>query len=440
MTRRITVGSLLLILMLAGCAGPTPSGGSTAPAPNQAATGTPGPTLLVATRAEPPSLSSKPFRQLGLTQDLSGHMFNAGLAALNDQGQPVPYLAAALPQLDAASWQVNDDGTMRTTYTLRPNLMWHDGQPLTADDFVFAYEVYSNTSLGVAGAAPLRFMAGVTAPDPSTVSITWGATFPQAGQLEAGNGGTASDAFPPLPRHILSQAYQAQDPEAFMANAFWSTQYVGAGPYRLDDWVPGAYLEGSAFSGFLFGAPKIARIHEAFVGDPDTVVANILAGAVQLTVGDSIRFNDGQLLRDRWADQGRVLNFPTLDRLDEFQRRPEFASTMAFTDLRVRQALAYGVDFDSLNGALQGGMTTQSVAPIEPTASYYAQLDAAAMHYPYDPQKTAQLMRDAGFTKGNDGVWVSPNPQFGRMAFVLDVVASPDSDNEMHLMAETWRN
>ena len=46
---------------------------------------------------------------------------------------------------------------------------------------------------------------------------------------------------------------------------------------------------------------------------------------------------------------------------------------------------------------------------------------------------------DAGFSKGSDGVWLSPTPRFGRMAFEINVLASPDSDNEMHLMSDSWR-
>ena len=48
-------------------------------------------------------------------------------------------------------------------------------------------------------------------------------------------------------------------------------------------------------------------------------------------------------------------------------------------------------------------------------------------------------MTEAGFNRGADGIWVSPNPAFGRMSFETNVLASPDSDNEMHIMADTWR-
>ncbi len=48
-------------------------------------------------------------------------------------------------------------------------------------------------------------------------------------------------------------------------------------------------------------------------------------------------------------------------------------------------------------------------------------------------------MTEAGFARGPDGVWVSPNPAFGRMSFETSVLANPDSEAEMHIMADTWR-
>jgi peptide/nickel transport system substrate-binding protein len=431
---------VLLMLFATACSGPaapTGSAPSAAIAPEQASQ--PSKTLVVIVRAEPPSLNAKPFRSLGLTADLAGRMFNAGLTIRNDAGVPTPYLAEALPQLNTDTWRVLPDGTMETTYRLRPGITWHDGQALNADDFVFSFQVYSNSLFGLAATPPIVYMEGVTAPDARTVVIKWKQTYPDADALSASTGGTTDESFPALPRHLLGQIYQAQDAEAFMANSLWTTQYVGLGPYKLDKWETGAYLEGVAFDGHILGKAKIPRIREIIMADPNTVVANLLAGEAALTAGDSIRFNDGEILRTQWADRGRIINFPNLYRIVQFQRKPEYASTRAFTDLRVRQALHHGVDFPTLNEVLQGGRTTAALGPIPPTASYYAQLEPVVAKYPYDTRRAEQLMTEAGFTRGSDGVWVHPDPQFGRMSFETNVLGSPDSDNEMHLMADSWR-
>ena len=59
---------------------------------------------------------------------------------------------------------------MTITWRLRPNLAWHDGHPLTADDFAFAFDVYGNSALGQASNAPIPQIEDVSAPDSQTVS------------------------------------------------------------------------------------------------------------------------------------------------------------------------------------------------------------------------------------------------------------------------------
>ena len=117
---RLSAAFVFLALVLSSCA---PTGGGAGNAPDQ----TSGQqlqsnkTLVVLTRAEPPSLAGRPIRQLGLTQDLSRRMFNSFLTIRNDTGAPTPYLAEAVPQLNTDTWRVYPDGTMDTTYRLKPN-------------------------------------------------------------------------------------------------------------------------------------------------------------------------------------------------------------------------------------------------------------------------------------------------------------------------------
>src|SRR5207247_2216909 len=93
--------------------------------------------LVIYGKVEPASLALRPFRQQGAAANLPKYAFNAALARIDSQGAPQPELLESLPTLNTRTWQVFPDGTMQSTYTLRPNLTWHDGQPLTSEDFVF---------------------------------------------------------------------------------------------------------------------------------------------------------------------------------------------------------------------------------------------------------------------------------------------------------------
>src|SRR2546428_7026981 len=107
-----------------------------------ASTGQPSRTLVTAIRVEPATLLSSLGLGGGATLSYTQRLFNAYLTNFDARGDPQPYLAAQLPQLNTDSWRVFPDVRMETTYRLKPNLVWHDETPLTADDFVFGWQVY----------------------------------------------------------------------------------------------------------------------------------------------------------------------------------------------------------------------------------------------------------------------------------------------------------
>src|SRR2546422_5456927 len=155
---------------------------------------------------------------------------------MDSSGVIHPYLAETLPQLNAESWRLFPDGRMETTYRLKPNLTWHDGQPLTAEDFVFSWRVYSTPELGHATQPPLHAIDEVVALDAQRFVIRWKLPYPDATTLSA-----RDRELPALPRHILGADFEqiaATGPDAIANDPFWSRAYVGAGPYKLERWEP----------------------------------------------------------------------------------------------------------------------------------------------------------------------------------------------------------
>src|SRR5207245_50430 len=99
---------------------------------------------------------------------------------LDADGTPFAVLPEALPQLNTDTWRVAADGSMETRYLLRPGLAWHDGTPLDAADFVFAWQVYSNPASGGSTLTPVGQMQEISAPDSRTVVIRWRQLYPGA--------------------------------------------------------------------------------------------------------------------------------------------------------------------------------------------------------------------------------------------------------------------
>src|SRR5437016_4082880 len=141
MTNRMVLLSAVALLLLTACAGPASPSGGAGPV-GQAVPVESTKVLRWADRTAPMDLADK--TPAGGMSERTKRLFNAFLVVTDDQGAPHPYLAESAPQLNTNSWIVSPDGHMETTYKLRPNLTWHDGQPLTANDFVFAYRADTN--------------------------------------------------------------------------------------------------------------------------------------------------------------------------------------------------------------------------------------------------------------------------------------------------------
>jgi ABC-type transport system substrate-binding protein len=201
---RLALLILPLALLTAACVAPGPSnrqGEEVGRAPPAGASHP----LVIIIRVEPASAAARSLQQAGTSLHVPRRMFNALLALIDDQAVPQLDLAESLPELDSDSWRVFPDGRMETTYRLKPGLSWHDGTPLTAEDFAFSWRIYSSPGLGFASAPPLHAIEGVAAPDLRTITVQWRLPYPGAATLSQ-----RDRELPPLPRHLLTAAFEQQ--------------------------------------------------------------------------------------------------------------------------------------------------------------------------------------------------------------------------------------
>jgi peptide/nickel transport system substrate-binding protein len=427
---------LLGVLMLIACASPsarpTASGQPAAAAPT-------GPvrTLVAIARQEPSSLAATVLLTAGIGSTATRRPFNAGLAMLNGEEVAVPYLAESLPRLNSETWRVLSDGRMETTYRLRPGLMWHDGAALTAEDFVFAWQVYTTPEFGTATTPPHPLMSNVSAPDDRTVVIAWRGPFPGAGALEGLGGAGLGPSFAPLPRHLLQEAHQGAR-DAFAQLPYWTAQYVGAGPFKLTRWEPGAFVEADAFAGHALGQPKIAKLRMLFISDGNAALAQLLAGEAHAALDDAIGLDQGLTLKREWEMRGAgaVTFLPSIARSIRIQFRPEVARPQALLDLNVRKALAHTIDKQALNESLFHGAALIGETMIPPSIERGLRVETLMPTYPYDPRRAEQLLLAGGYVKDRDGFYTSVAD--GRLNFEVKNIAQPRNDAERTILASGW--
>ncbi len=425
--------AVAFLMTLVSCAPRGGTEGTGRPAGDASATARQNRAVTMAVRYEAPTLVPK--AGTGITGG-TVRMFNAALFLIDGEGATQPYLAAALPELNRDTWRVFPDGRMEVTYQLKPGLTWHDGAPLTAEDFAFAYRVYANPVSGMFPPTPQNLMEGVEVTDPQTFVIAWKRPYPDAANIAFGD-------FEPLPRHILGEPFRAieSDPsqqESFRTNRFFAGDYVGAGPYRLERWEPGSELVGAAFEGHALGRPRIDRFIVKIMSDENSVLSNLLAGSITVGGDFTLRHEHAKALRADWNSSKRgviILHTGSLNHL-LVQFRPEYLKVPALLDLRVRRALAYGIDRDSLNEALFDGEGFMTETGIPHDMRYFPELDRAMVKYQYDPRRSEQLMAEAGFVKDASGLFAGSSGERFSPEFIVE--AGTVFERQLALMTETW--
>ncbi|MSQ23907.1 MAG: peptide ABC transporter substrate-binding protein [Chloroflexi bacterium] len=325
-------------------------------------------------------------------------IFHGNLTSFDKQGTVLPRAAVKVPTVQDGDWKVNPDATMEVTWKIRPDAFWHDGTPLTSDDFVFGFEVLREPKLGIATLGETVNMTSVKAIDPKTFAVNWKTTSVQGNV-------NSSEGVPAIPKHQLGDLFHSGDLVAFEGSPAWRGELIGIGPYRVTKLEQGSHLEAAAFDKYFLGKPKIDRLIMRFVADVNVTVAQLLAGAVDyISRGSSLKpVQMVEIERQLGKDGGTV--FPVFNDVRTLNVNFQIADRPWAQDLRVRQALLYGLNRQQLVDVLQEGKTQIAYFNAFPEFPVYKLAEQRGLpKYEYDLNKAQQLLTAAGWTKGTDGI------------------------------------
>jgi peptide/nickel transport system substrate-binding protein len=346
---------------------------------------------------------------------------------------PLPDLATELPSVERGTWRVNADGTMETTWKLRPNVKWHDGAPFSSADVAFWFTVIKDDKIpGGASLIGLDQVTSVTTPDPATVVIHWSAPFFQANEIpDVG----------PLPKHLLETAYARSDAETFLNHRYFTTDFVGLGPYRLTSWTPGAQIEFDRFEEYFRERPIIDRVVLRIIPDFNTMVSNVLAGSVDVAQPPAENMDVAMELKRRWEGTGdRVRTDPNDKmRVVYMQYRPDYSRPAnGVTNRSVRQALYHAIDRSSMAQVITEGLSPVADSWFAPGVPERREVESSIPQYPYDPARAQALFAEAGWVRGGDGVLTR---QGSGERFELEVRNRPGSATEREIVVinDYWK-
>jgi peptide/nickel transport system substrate-binding protein len=386
-------------------------------------------TLRIAWATEPENLHSKLAAGSGLNEFF--WIFNSFLTYYDFAGDAHPMLARDIPRQENGDWVVNADGTMATTYRLR-EARWHDGVPITAQDYVFGFEVYVDPDMPIRDRVPETLMSAVEAPDDQTLVVRWKQPYIAANLL-------TFQQLPPLARHIAEQKFRTQKATLVFSDD-WTTEYVGNGPFRLERWIPGSLMVARANPDWVLGAPKLDTVEIRFIADTRTELANVLAGEVDVVNSPGVRAPEAVIARDQWAGQqdGYIRTWTRQPRYLAFQFRDVPNWQRAVTDLRVRQALMHATDREGLAQILSSGLGKATEAFVIPNDPVAPEVDRVVTHYPYDPSRASALLADAGWRRSG----ASPVTNAAGQTLDMEIWTTPDGGGEQEaaILVDNWKS
>lgn len=365
---------------------PTPGTDAPTPTPTQAPTAAPPPpadptTLRYAVLMGTPEI----WHPAGLTTGAQQLVFELLFSTLVRVDSDERTVLAGL----ADSWDFQT-GSGMYRFELNPNATWSDGTPVTAADVEFTIAFTKEHREDFAGFNPTFWddVVAVTVVDDRTIDISVGGPDSEF-VLNLRNA-----EYSIMPKHILDGMMVP----AILASDFATTSPVGSGPYTLVSLVPGQSIEFAARPEYHHGAPNIDRILARLGLDTDAAVASVESGELDLL------FNISVAEQARLEAAGNVVAIPVAGTGTEFitprvgdQPGVEPPIPAAFTDVKVRQALYYGIDRRAILANVFGGSGNIVWAP-----PGFDQTNPNLDRYEFDPDKAKALLAEAGFDLSTD--------------------------------------
>lgn len=332
------------------------------------------------------------------------HLVHDALFWSQASDEPRPMLALdATPNGDFTSWTVE----------LRDGVTWHDGEPFTADDVAFSYRYYAevgrlNRFAHHVWDVPPFEDAEVL--DDLTVRLDFAAPAPTFPLLPGGD-------TPIVPAHIWEDI---DDPGAETERL-----PVGTGPFELVEIEPDQLYRFEANEDYFLGRPLVDELVLPIVPDPSAAFAGLRTGELDAAVHpippelvDQIEEDDALAVLESTRMESVIIFFNAADGLTG--------------DPTFRRALASAIDRDEIVEVVMQGNAQPGLDTFTHPESVWATDDPVQE---FDRDRANQLLDDAGYAVGDDGVRVSPDGE--RASFeVLVSSFAPQHQRALELVSE----
>ena len=301
---------------------------------------------------------------------IAGNIFNS-LIKYDEKLNHAPELAK--------KWVISPD-QKTITFTLKDNLVWADGTPLTSEDVLFTWQLVTDPNTRTPYASDYLLVKKASAPDKNTFEVTYEETYAPAIDTWA--------SLHILPKHLLK--------DEDINNTYFSRKPTGSSYYQLNKWVSGQQVSLKSNTNSSQGLPQIEQLISRIIPDTSSQFLELTADNIDLMSINPIQYQ-------------RV--FPARkDMLEKINLYKELGNGYTylgfnlkkapFNDVNVRQAINYAIDKDEVIKGVLLGLGEPIASPYKPGTRWN---NPNLQPYPYSPKKALGLLKKAGYEKNEDG-------------------------------------
>jgi peptide/nickel transport system substrate-binding protein len=332
------------------------------------------------------------------TKDQDGsRVFYEPLAGWDNEGNLIPILASEIPSRENGGLAA--DG-MSVVWKIKPNVRWHDGKPLTADDLVFNWEYARDPATASVTVGSYKDVE-VEKIDNLSVRVKFKKPTPFWADAFVGVRGML------IPKHLFGEYMGAKSRDA--PN---NLKPVGTGPYKFVDFKPGDLVKGEINMDYHMPNRPFFDTIEIKGGGDAVSAARAVIQTAEYDFGWNIQVEEEVLARLERGGKGKAvvtpggnIEFILLNNTDPWTEVDGERSSMKtkhplLSDPAVRKAMALLVDKKSIEQHIYGraGIATGNFLNSPP------RFNSKNTVWEFDIEKAKKLLDDAGWKPGTDGV------------------------------------
>ena len=337
-----------------------------------------------------------PLYSLSVFAEEIGHLMLPGLADLDENSEFVPELAT--------DWESSPDN-LSLTYHLRRNVKWSDGQPFSAYDVKFTYDVLMNPEAASPKLSYTEMIKQVEVIDSFTVRFVFKAAYPYEIFDTAGS---------VLPKHLLENVKLSE----LKSHPFGMTP-LSLGPYKLKRWVKQQVIELEPNEFYYDEPPFLDQVIFKIVTDQNNLLTQLQTGEIDMMIGvppaEADRLTRSNPHIKLYPVSGRVYYY-----IGYNTQLPQFA------DAAVRRALTMAIDRDQIINGLMFGYARPCTGPIPPLLSWA--YNDTITPLPYNIQQASAMLAAAGWTDSDGDGWLDKDGQKFEFTIKTDASNSVKSD------------